>query len=41
MSPPLCSIAATEALASALAGHVLSVTFVTVGELTKWTLVRH
>jgi predicted nucleic acid-binding protein len=32
---------ATDALAGALAGHVLSVTFVTVGELTKWTLVRH
>jgi toxin FitB len=30
-----------DALAGALAGHVLGVTFVTVGELTKWTLVRH
>ena len=24
-----------------LAGNVLAVTFVTIGELTKWTLVRH
>lgn len=32
---------ATDALAGALAGQVLAVTFVTVGELTKWTLVRH
>jgi predicted nucleic acid-binding protein len=30
-----------DALADALAGHVLGITFVTVGELTKWTLVRH
>lgn len=30
-----------EPLAGLLAGHVLAVTFVTVGELTKWTLVRH
>jgi predicted nucleic acid-binding protein len=30
----------TSDLAKALAGHVLGVTFVTVGELTKWTLVR-
>ncbi|GAA1281464.1 hypothetical protein GCM10009609_52140 [Pseudonocardia aurantiaca] len=27
-------------MAGQLAGHVLAVTFVTVGELTKWTLVR-
>ncbi len=32
---------ASDALARALAGQVLAVTFVTVGELTKWTLVRH
>jgi toxin FitB len=31
---------ASDALARALAGHVLAITFVTVGELTKWTLVR-
>jgi predicted nucleic acid-binding protein len=31
---------ASDSLARALAGHVLAVTFVTVGELTKWTLVR-
>lgn len=31
---------ASDALAGALAGHVLAITFVTVGELTKWTLVR-
>ena len=30
-----------EQMAGLLAGHVLAVTFVTVGELTKWTLVRH
>lgn len=30
----------TEPLAGQLAGNVLAVTFVTVGELTKWTLVR-
>jgi predicted nucleic acid-binding protein len=28
-------------VASRLAGHVAAVTFVTVGELTKWTLIRH
>jgi predicted nucleic acid-binding protein len=28
-------------VASRLAGHFAAVTFVTVGELTKWTLVRH
>ncbi|WP_250556940.1 hypothetical protein [Pseudonocardia lacus] len=31
---------ASDALAGALAGHVLAITFGTVGELTKWTLVR-
>jgi toxin FitB len=31
---------APDALGRQLAGHVLAVTFVTVGELTKWTLVR-
>lgn len=30
-----------EPLAGQLAGNALAVTFVTVGELTKWTLVRH
>ena len=30
-----------DALARQLNGHVLAITFVTVGELTKWTLVRH
>jgi toxin FitB len=30
-----------EPLTRALSGSVLAVTFVTVGELTKWTLVRH
>ncbi|TCK20694.1 hypothetical protein [Pseudonocardia endophytica] len=29
-----------EPLAGRLAGNVLAATFVTVGELTKWTLVR-
>jgi toxin FitB len=28
-------------LTTLLAGHVVAVTFVTVGEMTKWTLVRH
>ena len=32
---------ASDELARALAGQVLAITFVTVGELTKWTLVRH
>jgi toxin FitB len=32
---------APEPLIGALAGHILAVTFVSVGELTKWTLVRH
>lgn len=32
---------ASDELARALAGQILAVTFVTVGELTKWTLVRH
>ena len=31
----------SEALARQLAGHVPAITFVTLGELTKWTLVRH
>lgn len=31
----------TEALAGRLASQIPAVTFVTVGELTKWTLVRH
>jgi len=31
---------APDALGRKLAGHILAVTFVTVGELTKWTLVR-
>lgn len=30
-----------EPVAGRLAGNILAVTFVTVGELTKWTLVRH
>lgn len=30
-----------DRMAGLLTGHVLAVTFVTVGELTKWTLVRH
>lgn len=30
-----------QRLTGLLAGNVLAVTFVTVGELTKWTLVRH
>ncbi|MGH4027263.1 MAG: hypothetical protein ACRDRV_22055 [Pseudonocardiaceae bacterium] len=29
-----------EATAHHLAGHIPAVTFVTIGELTKWTLVR-
>lgn len=29
-----------DALAHQLAGHVLAITFVTIGELTKWTLVQ-
>jgi len=32
---------ASDELARALAGQILAITFVTVGELTKWTLVRH
>lgn len=28
-------------LAARLAGHSVAVTFITVGELVKWTLVRH
>jgi predicted nucleic acid-binding protein len=32
---------APDAVSARLAGHVAAVTFVTVGELTKWTLVRH
>ncbi len=31
---------APDAVARQLAGQVLAITFVTVGELTKWTLVR-
>ena len=31
----------SDAVAARLAGQVAAVTFVTVGELTKWTLVRH
>jgi predicted nucleic acid-binding protein len=30
-----------DALASQLAGQIPAITFITVGELTKWTLVRH
>ena len=32
---------ATATLARQLAGHTIAITFVTYGELTKWTLVRH
>ena len=32
---------APAALAQALVGQVPAITFVTLGELTKWTLVRH
>lgn len=32
---------APDAVTARLAGHVAAVSFVTVGELTKWTLVRH
>ena len=32
---------ATATLARHLAGHTIAITFVTYGELTKWTLVRH
>lgn len=31
----------SEQLKARLAGQILAVTFVTVAELTKWTLVRH
>jgi len=31
----------SDTLARQLAGHTLAITFVTYGELTKWTLVRH
>jgi toxin FitB len=31
---------ASDALARQLAGHTVAITFVTYGELTKWTLVR-
>jgi toxin FitB len=31
----------SDALARQLAGHAVAITFVTYGELTKWTLVRH
>ena len=30
----------SDALARQLAGHTIAITFVTYGELTKWTLVR-
>lgn len=32
---------ASDTLARQLAGHTVAITFVTYGELTKWTLVRH
>ena len=32
---------ASDTLARQLAGHTIAITFVTYGELTKWTLVRH
>jgi predicted nucleic acid-binding protein len=32
---------APDALTRQLAGHTIAITFVTYGELTKWTLVRH
>ena len=31
----------SDTLARQLAGHTVAITFVTYGELTKWTLVRH
>ena len=31
----------SDALARQLPGHAIAITFVTYGELTKWTLVRH
>ena len=31
----------SDTLARQLAGHTIAITFVTFGELTKWTLVRH
>ena len=31
----------SDVLARHLAGHTIAITFVTYGELTKWTLVRH
>ena len=31
----------TARVINLLAGHIAAVTFVTVGEMTKWTLVRH
>jgi toxin FitB len=31
----------SDSLARQLAGHTIAITFVTYGELTKWTLVRH
>jgi predicted nucleic acid-binding protein len=30
-----------DSVARQLAGHTIAITFVTYGELTKWTLVRH
>ncbi len=32
---------ASDTLARQLTGHTIAITFVTYGELTKWTLVRH
>jgi toxin FitB len=32
---------ASDTLAGQLAGHSVAITFVTYGELTKWTMVRH
>ena len=31
---------ASDTLARQLTGHIIAITFVTYGELTKWTLVR-
>ena len=30
-----------DTLGRKLSGHVPAITFITLGELTKWTLVRH
>ena len=32
---------ASDTLGRQLTGHTIAITFVTYGELTKWTLVRH